>query len=165
MPKIRDNSNTGPGTGTLCKAPRSPSRCFPVQQQVPGRHHATARKTWPKEVNIVVMECYSRSNPIDDNGVSLKGYRQRMYRKWLEYGAFGDAIEQRICDQARAIKKWMVDVNRARDDKEKNQHNGTTEDSFPDSDELVDTAELSISINEVSEEEIVIVSEMKEICD
>ena len=35
--------------------------------KVPGRHHVTARK----EVNIVVMECYYRSNPIDENGVPL----------------------------------------------------------------------------------------------
>ena len=80
------------------------------QQQVPGRHHATARKKWPKKVNIVVMECYYRSNPIDDNGVPLKGYKQRMYRKWLEQGASGNAIEPRICDQARAIRRniWLA---------------------------------------------------------
>ena len=80
------------------------------QQQEPGRHHATARKKWPKEVNIVVMECYYRSNPIDDNGVPLKRYKQRMYRKWLEQGASGNAIEPRICDQARAIRRniWLA---------------------------------------------------------
>ena len=80
------------------------------QQQVPGRHHATARKKWPKKVNIVVMECYYRSNPIDDNGVPLKGYKQRMYKKWFEQGASGNAIEQRICDQARAIRRngWLA---------------------------------------------------------
>ena len=43
-------------------------------------------------------ECYYRSNPIDENGVPLKGYRQRMYREWLERRTFGDATEQRICD-------------------------------------------------------------------
>ena len=30
------------------------------------------------------MECFYRSNPIDENGVLLKGYRQKMYREWLE---------------------------------------------------------------------------------
>ena len=59
-------------------------------------------------------------------GFLLKGIGKRMYREWLERGPFGDATEQRICDQARAIKKWMVNGNRARDDKEKNQHNRTT---------------------------------------
>ena len=49
-----------------------------------------------------------------------------MYREWLERGPFGDATEQRICDHARAIKKLMINGNRARDDKEKNQHNKTT---------------------------------------
>ena len=32
----------------------------------------------------MVMECSYRLNPIDENGVPLKGYRQRMYREWLE---------------------------------------------------------------------------------
>ena len=56
------------------------------------------------------MECYYRSNPIDDNGVPLKGYKQRTYRKWLEQGASGNAIEPRICDQARAIRRniWLA---------------------------------------------------------
>ena len=53
----------------------------------------------------MVMECYYRSNLIDDNGVPLKGYKQSMYRKWLEQGASGNAIEQRICDLARAIRR------------------------------------------------------------
>ena len=76
----------------------------------------------------------------------------------------------------------MINGNRARDDKEKNQHNKTTgnrsgresgcwsdqeenqgvEESFPNSDELVARAELSISINEVSEEEIIVVNKLKE---
>ena len=65
-----------------------------------------------KEVNIVVMECYYRSNRIDENGVPLDGYRQRMYREWLERGPFGDAKEQRTLDQARAIRKngWLKEV-------------------------------------------------------
>ena len=49
----------------------------PFQQREPGRHHATARQKPSQEVNIVVMECYYRSNPIDENRVPLKGYRQK----------------------------------------------------------------------------------------
>ena len=58
------------------------------------------------------MECYYRWNPIDKNGVPLKGYRQRMNREWLERGPFGDATEQRICDQERVIRKngWLMEV-------------------------------------------------------
>ena len=82
-----------------------PAQWLEFYVKVPGRHHVTARKKWSKEVNIVVMECYYRSNPINENGVPLKGYRQRTYREWLERGPFGDATEQRICDHARAIKK------------------------------------------------------------
>ena len=47
-------------------------------------------------------------------------------------------------------------------DEEENQG---VEDSFPDSDELVAKAESSISINQASEEEIIIVIELKEIYD
>ena len=47
-------------------------------------------------------------------------------------------------------------------DEEENQG---VEDSFPDSDELVAKAESSISINQASEEEIIIVNELKEIYD
>ena len=63
------------------------------QQRGPGRHHVIAGKRCSKEVNIVVMECYYRSNPINENGITLKGYMQRMYREWLERGPFGDATE------------------------------------------------------------------------
>ena len=51
------------------------------------------------------MECYYRSNPNDGNGFPLTRYRQRMYMGLLEQGTFGDATEQRICNQARAIRK------------------------------------------------------------
>ena len=71
MSEIRNNPNANPGAGTLCEGPRSPSRCSPVQQRGPGRHYATARKKWSKEVNIVVIECYYRSNPISESSVPL----------------------------------------------------------------------------------------------
>ena len=51
----------------------------------------------------MVMECSYRSNSIGENGVPLKGYRQRMFRKWLQRGPFGDVTVRRICHQARAI--------------------------------------------------------------
>ena len=36
-------------------------------------HHATARKKLSEEVNIEVMECYYRLNPIDGKVFLLKG--------------------------------------------------------------------------------------------
>ena len=47
-------------------------------------------------------------------------------------------------------------------DKEENQD---VEDNFADSDELIARAELSISINEASEEDFTVVNELKEIYD
>ena len=86
----------------------SPGRCFLVQQREPGRHQVTARMKWNKEVNKVVMECFYRSKPFDEEGKPVRGYRQRMFREWRDRGLF-ESTEQRVCDQARAIRKngWL----------------------------------------------------------
>jgi len=57
------------------------------------------------------MECFLRSNPFDDTGRPIRGYRQRMMREWRERGVFY-ITEQRLCDQARAIRKngWLSDL-------------------------------------------------------
>ena len=72
---------------------------------------ATARVKWSKEVNKVVIECYLRSRPVNENGVPIRGYRQGMFRVWQEIGLF-EATEQRTCDQARAIRKngWLPEL-------------------------------------------------------
>ena len=89
----------------------SPGRCSVGKQRKPGRHPATARVKWTKQLNRVVMECYYESRPTDDNGVPLRGYRQRMHKAWRERGMFS-LSEQRLCDQARAIRKneWFTMV-------------------------------------------------------
>lgn len=58
---------------------------------------------WDKEVNRIVMECWVRSEP------GVRGYRQRMKRIWDERGVF-EASEQRLADQARAIRtnEWLT---------------------------------------------------------
>ena len=99
-----------------------------------------------------------------------------MYREWLVQGPFGDATEQRICDQARAIRKngWLTQIeleviksttNTTGTQETDQWDNQGVEDSFPDSDELVARAKLSISINEASEQEIIVVNELREIYD
>ena len=57
------------------------------------------------------MECFFRSKPFDDDGKPIRGYRQRMMQEWKEHGVF-KIIEQRLCDQARAIRKngWLSDL-------------------------------------------------------
>ena len=89
----------------------SPGRCPVGEQRRPGRNPDTARMKWSKEVNKVVMECYLRSKPVNENGVPIRGYRQRMFRVWQEIGLF-ESTEQRICDQARAIRKngWLSEL-------------------------------------------------------
>ena len=57
------------------------------------------------------MECFIKSKPFDDGGEPVRGYRQRMMWEWKEHGDF-DITEQRLCDQARAIRKngWLSDL-------------------------------------------------------
>ena len=57
------------------------------------------------------MECFFRSKPFDDDGKPIRGYRQRMMQEWKEHGVF-EITEQRLCDQARAIRKngWLFDL-------------------------------------------------------
>ena len=98
------------GTGTRCEGP-SPGRCSPAQHRRPGRHLATARMRWNKEVDKVVMECFYRSKPFDEEGKSIRGYRQRIFREWKGRGMF-ESTEQRVCDQARAIRRngWLSEL-------------------------------------------------------
>ena len=91
------------GTGAFSEGASS-DRC-PVREQCRhGRHPATARMMWSKDVNKVVIECYLESKPVNENGVAIRGFRQGMFRVWQEIGLF-KSTEQRICDQARAIRK------------------------------------------------------------
>ena len=57
------------------------------------------------------MECFYRGKPFDENGKPIRGHRKRMFREWRNRGMF-ESTEQRICDQARAIRKngWLSDL-------------------------------------------------------
>ena len=59
---------------------------------------------WNKELNVAVMECYFLSKPTDENGRPVQGYRKRMHNIWKER-ELPTVTEQRLCDQARAIRK------------------------------------------------------------
>ena len=89
----------------------SPGRCSLVRQRGPGRHPSTVRTKWSKNVNKIVMECFFKSKPFDDDGKPIRGYRQQMMQEWKEHGVF-EITEQRLCDQARAIRKngWLSDL-------------------------------------------------------
>ena len=86
----------------------SSGRCPVGEQCRPCRHPATATMMWSKDVKNVVMECYLKSKPLNENGVPIRGCRQRMVRVWQEIGLF-EATEQRPCDQLREIRKngWL----------------------------------------------------------
>ena len=103
-------NNSVNGTGSIGEG-SSLGRCSSAQQRGPGRYPATARMKWSKEVNKVVMECFYKCRPFDEEGKPIRGYRQRMYREWRERGMF-ESTEQRVCDQARAIRKngWLSEL-------------------------------------------------------
>ena len=89
----------------------SPGRCPTVGQGGPGRHSTTPRMKWSRDINIVVIECYYLSKPVDESGRPVRGYRQRMHAVWKERG-LPKITEQRLCAQARAIRKneWCTSV-------------------------------------------------------
>ena len=63
------------------------------------------RRTWTREENKLVLECYFRSNP------SQRGYRKRMFEIWQECSTF-QTTSQRLADQVRTISKkgWFSDL-------------------------------------------------------
>ena len=75
------------------------------------QHQVTARMKWNKEVKKVVMECFYRSKPFDEEGKPIRGYRQIMFREWRDRGFF-ESTEQRVCDQAKAIRRngWLLQL-------------------------------------------------------
>ena len=91
------------GTGAFTEDVSS-DRCPVRKQRRHGRHPATARMMWSKDVNKAVIECYLKSRPVNENGVPIRGFRQGLFRVWQEIGLF-ESTEQRICDQARAMRK------------------------------------------------------------
>ena len=63
------------------------------------------RRTWSREENQLVLECYFRSNP------SQRGYRKKMMEIWQERSTF-QTTRQRLADQVRKImkKSWFSDL-------------------------------------------------------
>ena len=74
------------------------------RQRGPNCHPTTVRTKWPKNVNKIVMECLFRIKPVDNDLKPIKGYRQLSMQEWKEHKVF-EITEQRLCDQARDIKK------------------------------------------------------------
>ena len=96
MSNNRINHNGVNETGTDGEG-LSPGRDVGGLQPAPGRHPATARDNWTKEINKLVIRCFFQSEPM------RRGYRKRMLAIWREIGVF-DVTEQRLADQSRAIR-------------------------------------------------------------
>ena len=90
-------SNNGMNETEASSNSVSPGRCTMEPQHGPGRHQATARIKWSKEVNKIVMRCFYKSEP------NKRGYRKRMLEIWTDIGVF-EVTEQRLADQSRAIR-------------------------------------------------------------
>ena len=176
MNYIRNENNDVNGTGTSCEGASS-GRCSVGEQRRPGRNQETARMKWTKEMNIVVMECFYSARPFDENGVPKRGYRQRMFRAWKERGVF-NTTEQRLCDQARAIRKngWLTDVELESIKRRVLQHDEV--DGIDEREEVLPRldvegeinegyeADVRIEVNEeveITPEELQIIEEVKEL--
>ena len=133
-------------------------------------------------MNKIALECFIRSKPFDDGGEPVRGYRQRMMRKWKKHGDF-DITEQRLCDQAKAIRKngWLSDleleniqrmieaeseiVNESIEDVEKNQTERDTvrtserdEKIGDDSDETINN--VAVNVESLDEETQLIIAQL-----
>ena len=67
-------NNSVNGTGSICEGSLL-CRCSSAQQRGPCRYPATARMKWSKEVNKVVMECFYKCRPFDEEGKPIGEYR------------------------------------------------------------------------------------------
>ena len=52
-----------------------PGRCSLVPQRGRLRHPTTVRLKWSKNVKKIIMECFFRSKPFDNDGKPIRGYR------------------------------------------------------------------------------------------
>ena len=160
-------------TGTVSEG-LSPGRCPTVRQGGPGRYQASAKMKWNKELSVAVMECYFLSRPTDENGRPVRGYRRRMHNIWKER-ELPTVTEQRLCDQARAIRKneWFTTVKgeEIRRRLEVDSDNGEGNDSNRQLREIEvqehgQAEEVSVQINrsdEQNEQESFIIEEIVEI--
>ena len=114
MKDMNTINNDVNGTGSHGAESASSGRCPTGEQRGPGRHPATARTGWTKEMNIAVMECYFLSNPADENDKPIRGYRRRMHSIWNQRQGL-HVTEQRLCDQVRMIRKngWLTELQLA----------------------------------------------------
>ena len=115
---------------------------------------------WNKEVNKAVMECFYRSKPFDEEGKPVRGYRQRMFREWRDRGLF-ESTEQRVCDQARAIRKngWLSQL-------ELEAIKRQVEDEFQDEFGKDDPTEVETVENEdMAEDEAMVENEVESVAE
>jgi len=90
-------NNDANGIGTSCDGPTS-GRCPMDAQRGPGRHPATAKKRtkWSREENMVLFECYRKSE------ANKRNYRKRLHQIWKNTSVRDEVrnvSEQRLCDQ------------------------------------------------------------------
>ena len=130
------------------------------------------------------MECFFRSKPFDYDGKPIRGYRQRMMQEWKEHGVF-ELTEQRLCDQARAIRKngWLSDleleniwrmieaeskiVNESMEDVEENQKERDIVRTSERNEQIVDdsdeTINVAVNVETLHEETQLIIAQLNKI--
>ena len=62
---------------------------------------------WNKEVNKVVIECFYRSRPFNEEGKPIRGYIQRMFGEWKDKGMF-DLLSSVCVIKQGQLEEWVV---------------------------------------------------------
>ena len=125
---------------------------------------------WNKEVSKVVMECFYRTKPFDEERKPVRGYRQRMFREWRDKGLF-ESTKQRVCDQARAIRKngWLsqleLETIKIQVEDEFQGENSATEVETVEDEDTADNDDMVENEIESVAEEIVNVEEVNNVKD
>ena len=89
--------------GTRTREVPLPGRCSLTQQRGSGRRLATARMKWNKEVKKTDTMIFTKVSFLIRRE-HLLWDTERIFREWTERG-MSESTEQRVCDQARAIRK------------------------------------------------------------
>ena len=108
MNQSNDLDNSVNETGTNGEG-LSLGRCPIENQRGPGCYPTTAKTGWSKIMNVAVMDFLCK--PVEEDGKPVRGYRHRMHNIWNKRQTL-KVTEQRLCDQARIIRKnyWLTQV-------------------------------------------------------
>ena len=61
---------------------------------------------WSRDANKVVKKSYLKSDPVNEKGIPIRGYRKRILKVWHESGS-SESTEQRVCVRQGPLGKTV----------------------------------------------------------